>query len=195
MANIKEVGKGILKTMFPFVAAAASVGGPLGVMAANMAGKALGIDKVEPTPEGITQALTTAQATDGDALAKMQQMELDFQASVTKMGLDSTDKIYQIDADDRNSARNRQVALKDITPGVLAYVVTTGFFGLLGLLAFHQVPENSVRILDVMVGSLGTAWIGMINFYYGSSAGSVTHAQTVADIATGATITKFPKAA
>ena len=62
--------------------------------------------------------------------------------------------------------------VKDWTPSVLGYIVTVGFFGLLAYLATHDVPNTSERILDVMIGSLGTAWIGIINYYYGSSSGS-----------------------
>jgi hypothetical protein len=55
-------------------------------------------------------------------------------------------------------------------PPTLAIGVTVGFFGILFGLMFGQI-EHAPQI-DIMLGSLGTAWTGIIAFYFGSSAGS-----------------------
>lgn len=67
MANFKSV----FKNLFPFISAAASIGGPLGTLAANAVGGALGVN-VDPTQDGIDQAITDAQIKDPEALAKLQ---------------------------------------------------------------------------------------------------------------------------
>ena len=163
---------GALKAMFPFISAASSLGGPIGVLAAKAVGSALGIDKVDPTPEGISTALAVATAKDPDAIVKLKQAEQDFQVQMTKLGFDNVEKLEQIAADDRANARARQIALKDWVPGTLAIAVTGGFFALLSILIWHTVPEQSHDILIAMVGTLGTAWVGIITYYFGSSKGS-----------------------
>lgn len=60
---------------------------------------------------------------------------------------------------------------KNIMP-LLTIAVTFGFFGLLGYMLKYSVPESNERIMDILLGSLGTAWITMVSFYFGSSKGS-----------------------
>jgi hypothetical protein len=82
---------------------------------------------------------------------------------------------------DMDSARNREIQIatsdkvpklnKLITP-ILGLFVTVGFFGLLTLAAYKAFPPENERMLDIMTGSLGTAWIGIVMYYFGSSASS-----------------------
>lgn len=167
----------VFKKMFPFISAAASLGGPLGVMAAATVGNALGIPKLENGTKAIDTAITDAQIKDPAALLKLQEAEQDFQAQMTKLGFDNVEKLAQIDAEDRASARAREIAVKDKIPAILALSVTGGFFGLLYLIAFHEVPAQSATLLNVLVGTLGTAWIGVVNYYFGSSSGSAAKTQ------------------
>jgi hypothetical protein len=168
----------IFKTAFPFISAAASLGGPLGTMAANAVGKAIGVDNV--TTDQIPDAIAAATSKDPDAMLKLKQAEQDFQLQMQKLGFENAEKLAELDAADRASARAREMSVRDKTPAVLAYAVTAGFFSLLWLLAFHSVPVQSERILDVMVGALGTAWIGVVTYYFGSSAGSAEKTRLLA---------------
>jgi hypothetical protein len=56
-------------------------------------------------------------------------------------------------------------------PPILAGAVTVGFFGIMVMMFIGQVDSNNPAIL-MMLGSLGTAWTGIIAYYFGSSAGS-----------------------
>ena len=73
---------------------------------------------------------------------------------------------------DTASARSMETVTKDWTPKALAVGVTVGFFGLLIFAAYHEIPPTSQALLNIMTGALGAAWGAIINFYFGSSAGS-----------------------
>lgn len=177
--------KSVLKSAFPFITTAAQLGGPLAVMAANAVGGAIGIDKVDPSPGGIEAAITQAQIKDPDALLKLEEAERGFQVQMQKLGFENVEKLAAIDAEDRASARAREIALKDRLPAILSIGVTLGFFTLLALLAFRTIPDTSREIVVAMTGTLGTAWIGIVNYYFGSSAGSARKSDTISNIAQG----------
>jgi len=70
-----------------------------------------------------------------------------------------------------------QKETKSYVPPALAALVTIGFFGiLLGLMLGYAKQSNE---LLVMLGSLGTAWTGIIAFYFGSSSGSQAKDQLI----------------
>ena len=83
-----------------------------------------------------------------------------------ELGLD----FEKLATDDRKSARDMQAATKSSIPAILAVFVTTGFFGILTALMMGYAQKSDE--LMIMLGSLGTAWTGIIGFYFGSSAGS-----------------------
>ena len=76
----------------------------------------------------------------------------------------------QLAVQDRKSAREMQTTTRSWIPPVLAVGVTGGFFGILFGLMYGQI-QHAPQI-DIMLGSLGTAWTGIIGFYFGSSASS-----------------------
>lgn len=58
----------------------------------------------------------------------------------------------------------------DRTQAILAYIVTAGFFGLLVLLLFLRPPDSNLAMLNIVLGSLGTAWLGAMAYFFGGSA-------------------------
>ena len=69
------------------------------------------------------------------------------------------------------------------TPKILAFMITGGFFTILGFMLIHPLPDNgSVKdVLLIMMGSLGTSWTGIIAYYFGSSAGSAAKTHIMAN--------------
>ena len=67
---------------------------------------------------------------------------------------------------------NQDFQVKDKTPRIGFYAITAGFFGLVLFLLFRPIPEANKASVYTMLGALGTAWAGCVNYYYGSSSGS-----------------------
>lgn len=86
---------------------------------------------------------------------------------------------YETQLKDVDSARQMQIAaLKQESwfaknqIHILATAVTLGFFGLLSYMIKYNVPDANKDMLNIMLGSLGTAWVSIVGFYFGSSKGS-----------------------
>ncbi len=177
--------KDIFKTAFPFISAAASIGGPLGTMAASAVGSALGV-KVEATADSISDAIAIATTKNPDAMLKLKDAEHSFKVQMETLGFEHIEQLEEIAATDRANARAREIAVKDRIPAILAIAVTGGFFTLLGILCFAAVPAASENVLFALSGILGTAWTSVISYFFGSSAGSAAKTKILADKGEGA---------
>ncbi|WP_343928732.1 hypothetical protein [Pigmentiphaga daeguensis] len=156
--------KSLVSTAAPWLGTA--LGGPLGGLAVTAIADALGLS--EKTEAAIKGAL--AGATQADLLA-LKQADQQFALRMQELGYQNTQALERIAADDRASARKRESELKDGTNRVLAYAVTAGFFCVLGLLLFTDVPGGAREALFIMLGVLGTAWNNVMSYYFGSTAG------------------------
>lgn len=80
--------------------------------------------------------------------------------------------------EDRANARQRQIEVTKATGKVdwpthlLAGIVTTGFFIVLGGLFAKAVPEVNSEILWILVGCLATNFTQVVSYFFGSSMGS-----------------------
>ena len=74
----------------------------------------------------------------------------------------------KLDVADRTSAREMQTATRSRTPDILSGVITIGFFGIL-IAMLMGYPSKDSQPLLIMLGSLGTAWISVVAFWFGST--------------------------
>ena len=65
-----------------------------------------------------------------------------------------------------------QKEVKSVMPGILAAILTLGFFGALAALMQIEVPEKNEALVYTMLGSLGAAWLSAMQFYYGTTKSS-----------------------
>jgi len=147
-----------LKTIAPTIATA--LGGPLAGLAIEAVSKAIGID-----PKDVQSTISEGKLS-ADQIMLLKQAEVAMAARAQEMGLD----FAKLGNEDRKSAREMQAETRSYIPAILAVVVTIGFFGI--LIGMMTETFKTSDALMLMLGSLGTAWTGIIGFYFGSSAGS-----------------------
>lgn len=153
----------LVRTVAPSLASA--VGGPLAGMAVRTISDAL-LGKPDGTETELAEA--AAKATPEQLLA-LKKAEQDFAVKMRELDID----LERIANADRDSARNREVKTKDWTPRVLAALITVGYFGALFYMLRNGLPQHGgSEAMLVMLGTLGTAWGGVVAYYFGSSAGS-----------------------
>lgn len=61
---------------------------------------------------------------------------------------------------------------REIAMYILGGLIVAGFFVLLYILLFQDVPEENKDILQIAVGALIGAFTGVVGYFYGSSVGS-----------------------
>lgn len=171
--NLGKTALSVLGTVAPTILTA--IGGPFGALAAGILHAALGTSGDDKAADA---ALAGASQ---DTLLKVKQAELDLQQKLAELGVQEE----QLKYGDIANARAREIAVKDWTPSVLAYGITIGFFGTLAFMLIYGKPTTGGDALLVMLGALGTAWAGIISYYFGSSAGSASKDATLSNIAKG----------
>ena len=139
---------------------ASCLGGPLAGLAVEAVSKAIGVD-----PSSVQDTINSGKLS-AEQIASIQAAEIQLKAKAQEMNLD----FEQLDVQDRKSARDMQTTTKSFIPPLLALIITLGFFGILIGMMTGKVTSSDALML--LLGSLGTAWTGVISFYFGSSASS-----------------------
>lgn len=167
--------KAIIGTVAPWIATAIS--GPLGGMAVGAAADALGLS--EKTEGAIKQALSGVTP---EQMMALKNADHDFSAKMQELGFQNMQALAKIDADDRASAREREIKTGDsITPRLIAMVVIAGFFAVLLGMMFLDTPQESREPLLILLGSLGAAFTAVIAYFFGSTAGSAEKTRLLAN--------------
>jgi hypothetical protein len=150
-SSIGKIGKGVLDVVAPTIAGA--LPGPLGSVAKKAVTDLLGLDP-ESSREEIEKELAKS---DPEKLIRLKEMDLEF---------------AQLAISDKDSARKRQVAMRDWTPNFLAVLVILGYGALQYVLLTRALPDANhdliIRSIGIIEGALVTAW----SFFFGSSSGS-----------------------
>ena len=140
------------------------LGGPLAGTAVGAISNAL-LGKPDGTEEEISAILKTASP---ELLGKLRVEEMQFKLKLKEMGVE-VDKLH---AADRSSARQREIAVKDWAPSLIAMASFVGFFSILGFMMVYEMPERSVQPVNIMLGVLGGIIASITAYYFGSSKGS-----------------------
>lgn len=167
-----------LKTVAPTLATL--IGGPLAGGAVTALEGVFGIGTTDPTGSSdlaarLTQVSASLQGATPEQLAAVRKADQDYAARMAEAGFKNVSDMEALSVQDRASARQMQMTTKSWVAPCLAVLVTVGFFGALMTMMFGKIPAAEHDALMLMLGSLGTAWTGVMAYYFGSSA---SHAQT-----------------
>ena len=138
-----------LKQIAPTIATA--LGGPLAGMAVSAISKAIGVD-----PDQVGDLISNNKLT-AEQIAQVKLAEIELQKQAQELGLN----FEKLEVEDRKSARDMQATTRSMMPPLLAGAVTIGFFSIMVMMFFNKIDANNPAIL-MMLGSLGTAWTGII---------------------------------
>ena len=143
---------------------ARALGGPLAGAAVQEMSKAI-FGAPDMDEDRLGEALANASPEQWLAL---QKAERDFARALREAEVEER----RIDAADRADARARQTAMDDWTPTVLGALIIIGFFAVLGAMVTRALPADAETEFSIMLGALATMTAAVVNYFFGSSAGS-----------------------
>lgn len=166
---------------------ASLVGGPLAGMGVSALESVFGLT---PAPDATIDDRQTAVAAaingaTPEQLAAIRAKDQDFQAKMAELGFKNVETLAGLSVQDTVSARDMQVATKSLTPPFLTLAITLGFFGMLLMLMFVNVPEANKAIVYGFTGTLGTAWLVSVHFWFGSTQSNARQTELLAQSTPG----------
>lgn len=151
-----------------------ALGGPIGGMAAKVVCDVFGLNK-EASGDEINTALYNATP---EQLLALKKADNDFKIQIEQLNIN----LESIAEKDRESARQRQAAMHDWTPNVIATLIITGWLIMQWYLVMHAIPADNRELIMRMLGILDGALMLVLSFFFGSSAGSRNKDDTIANM-------------
>jgi hypothetical protein len=170
----KEIGKTLVSQGVPLL------GGLLGGPAGAIAGKVVaGLFDADPgSPESVMNAIQQ----DPEAMRKLREFELTHQQKLQELQLEET-KAFLADV---QSARNMNIeetkatGKRDFNLYALAWTLVAGFFILIGILIFKELPKDSNDVIFMLFGTLSAGFGSVIGYFFGTSKSSVEKTELLA---------------
>lgn len=135
------------------------VGGPVGGAIGSVVASVFGVDN---EPDKIAAAIKA----DPEAAIKLRQIELDHKADLERLTLETA----KTEIADKQNARkeNKHSLMPAILSGVLSLVIV----GIIYLLFYTPVPEESKDVLFVILGAVMKEWGGAMQYWFGTTRSS-----------------------
>ena len=154
--------KRILAGIAPQLAHA--LGGPLAGNAVERISEAI-LGKTEADEAAIDAAINHLTP---EQIHALKRADLEFH----RMLENTTIETAKIAAADRANARSHQQIMQDWTPSAIGALIILGFFIVLGAMVARRLPEGAETEFSIMLGALATMTAAVVNYFFGSSAGS-----------------------
>lgn len=182
--DLKEIAAQIAKIGLPLLGAVLPIPGGAAIGAALASAIGAPSDK----PEDLLKTLTSSP----EALQKAKEFEATHHERMLDLKQKHELAMYQTEVDDRKSAREREIAIKDNTPARLAWTMIGGFIGvsagqLIVVMGYPeltaQIPGQGWLLIGNISGYLANEAKQAAAYYFGSSSGSKDKDATIATIA------------
>lgn len=131
------------------------LGGPLAGSIATVVAKTLGVSEEE---------LSKINPDDPEIKVKLQQLENDMRMEMYRIDA----QLFNTEVTDRDSARNREIQLKDWTPSILAYLYTFGAFAYVYAISYHNLTLDK-EYITLILGWLFAKSSTVVDYYLGTS--------------------------
>jgi hypothetical protein len=135
------------------------VGGPAGGAIGSVVASVFG---VENTPKTIAQAIKD----DPEAAIKLRKIELDHKTNLERMAV----QLAKAELRDKQNARGEHKHSN--MPAILSCVLSLVIVGIIYLLFYTPVPEESKDVLFVILGAVMKEWGGSMQFWFGTTRSS-----------------------
>lgn len=119
-------------------------------------------------------AIEAALARDPAKALEFKRLVLEAEGQARQQALDElTARLHDV-----QSARSQTVELaksgSSLAWGaaIISIMITVGFFVMLYLVIRREIPDSSMTLANIMLGSLGTSFTAVVSYWVGSSAGS-----------------------
>ena len=177
------------KKLAPWLSAGASFvpgAGPVIAATINNIAGTHGVTLAAPADASLPETLENAVAAltgNSAALGALKQADNDYALQMQAAGFKQVADLEALAVQDRESARNREIQVRDKTPEIGFYVLTIGFFTALFCLFHFPIPADNKSIIFTAMGALTTVWIASATYFYGTTRGSANKDQVLASIA------------
>lgn len=160
--DIKQVIGSVLDVASPLVNAFVPGGTMITAGIKAIAG-AFGLTEDEVTGDKLKDLM----AQDKEFALKLRQADQAYQIELLKQQLDDVKNARQM-----NVETTKATGKRDINLYVLSWTLVIGFFALVGLLVFRELPKDTNGVVCLLFGTLATGFGCVIQYYFGSSKSS-----------------------
>jgi hypothetical protein len=172
MSNFSDKARSVIAAVAPTLGIA--IGGPFGALAGQLISKAVAPNAKPGDSAAVEAALASATP---ETLLALKNADNELKEHMRQLDINEEQLAYA----DTDSARKREMAVKDSTPAVLAYVLVLGTLLLIGCTMFGLTKVADVTT-GTMIGYLISECKAALGYYFGSSVGSKDKDQTIAAV-------------
>lgn len=111
---------------------------------------------------------------------------IEYEQKAKQIEMDMVLRLEDMAAKDRDSARQREIAVKDSTPRTLAFMIVGAFIAVAVFMVVHpyiwpdkELSANTIGMVGTVIGYLAAKAEQVASYYFGSSAGSEKKSDTI----------------